>query len=181
MATIASLDNVRSAGNFSKKITNESLTFYLNFTSFWLQQTIGESNYAKAITGTLDPVSYNEKLKYAEALLTVSYALPAVGVNVAESGMLKTASVGGRGGEQELVSFTREILALAANFSYMAHCMIPVSLIVNAKYKEVWFQVVQRVFPGLDEFPTVAMIASDEEGLIQTARGDKAYVPEEDG
>jgi len=181
VATIASLDDVRSAGNFSKKVAEGTLTFYLNFTSFWLKLTIGEANYEKALAGTLDPTSYNEKLKYAEALLTVSYALPAVGVSIAESGMLKTASVGGRGGEQELVSFTREILALAANFSYMAHCMIPESLITNKKYKEIWFEVIQRVFPGLDEFPTVAMIASDEESLIQAARGDKKYVPGEDG
>ena len=181
MATIASLDDVRNAGNFSQKVTEGSLTFYLNFTSFWLKLTIGEANYAKALAGTLDPASYNEKLKYAEALLTVSYALPSIGVNVAESGMLKTASVGGRGGEQELVSFTREILALATNFSYMANTMIPDSLIINKRYKEVWFEVVQRVFPGLDEFPTVAMIGSLEESLIKDARGDKTYVPKEDG
>lgn len=181
MATIASLADVRNAGNFSKKVTEETLAFYLNFTSFWLKLTIGEANYAKAVAGTLDPASYNEKLKYAEALLAVSYALPAIGVNVAESGMLRTASVGGRGGEQELVSFTREILALAANFSYMANTIIPESLITNKRYKEVWFEVVQRVFPGLDEFPTVAMIGSLEEGLIKDARGDKKYVPGEDG
>ncbi|MBA7633306.1 hypothetical protein ES703_40870 [subsurface metagenome] len=72
-------------------------------------------------------------------------------------------------------------MALAANFSYMAHSMIPDSLITNKKYKEVWFEVVQRVFPGLDEFPTVAMIASTEEELIKAARGDKTYVPKEDG
>jgi len=59
--------------------------------------------------------------------------------------------------------------------------MIPESLITNKRYKEVWFEVIQRVFPGLDEFPTVAMVASDEEALIKTARGDKKYVPEEDG
>jgi len=181
VATIASLSDVRDAGNFSKKIENGCLTFYLNFTSFWLKLMIGEPNYEKAIAGTLSPTSFNERLKYAEALLAVSYALPSIGVNIAEAGMLKTASVGGRGGEQELVSFTREILALAANFSYMAHSMIPDSLITNKKYKEVWFEVVQRVFPGLDEFPTVAMIASTEEELIKAARGDKTYVPKEDG
>ena len=181
MATIASLDDVRNAGNFSKKLTDGSLIFYLNFTSFWLKLAIGEANYDKAIAGTLEPEIYNEKLKYAEALLTVSYALPAIGVNVAESGMLRTASVGGRGGEQELVSFTREILALASNFSYMANCMIPECLITSAKFKEFWFEVTQRVFPGLDEFPTVAMISSDEEALIKAARGDKTYVPKEDG
>lgn len=181
MATIASLEDVRNAGNFSKKVFDDSLTFYLNFTSFWLNLMIGEPNYNKAIAGTLSPTSFNERLRYAEALLAVSYCLPALGVNVAESGMLKTASVGGRGGEQELVSFTREILALAANFSYMAHSMIPDSLITNEKYKEVWFEVTQRVFPGLDEFPTVALIASAEEGLIKEARGDKAYEPREDG
>lgn len=180
MATISSLDDVRNAGNFSKKVTDDSLTFYLNFTSFWLKLMIGEPNYAKALAGSLVPGSFNERLRYAEALLTVSYALPAIGVNVAESGMLRTASVGGRGGEQELVSFTREILALATNFSYMAYSMIPDSLISNKKYKEIWFEVTQRVFPGLDEFPTVALLGSLEETLIKDARGDKSYVPSED-
>jgi hypothetical protein len=180
VVTIASLEDVRNAGNFSKKIENACLTFYLTFTSFWLKLMIGEPNYDKAVAGTLDPITFNERLKYAEALLAVSYALPSIGVNIAEAGMLKTASVGGRGGEQELVSFTREILALATNFSYMAHSMIPDSLISNKKYKEIWFEVTQRVFPGLDEFPTVAMIASTEEELIKAARGDKKYVPEED-
>jgi len=178
---LASLDNVRAAGNFGKRISDESLKFYLQFTSYHLQRVVGESNYTDAEAGTLTPASYNTKLMYAEALLTVSFALPALGVRVAESGMLRTTSVGGRGGEQELVSFTREILALASNFAHMGNILIPESLITDAKFKEVWYEVIQRVFPGLDEFPTVALLHSDEEALIKTARGDKTYVPEEDG
>lgn len=178
---LASQDNVRAAGNFGKKISNESLAFYLEFTSFHLHMVIGDTTYAKAEAGTLTPVEFNTKLKYAEALLTVSFALPALAVQIAESGMLRTASVGGRGGDQELVSFTREVLALASNFAHMGNMMIPESLITDAKFKEAWFEVIQRVFPGLDEYPTVAIIASDEEALIKNARGDKLYVPEEDG
>lgn len=178
---LATVDNVRAAGNFGKRIEEASLKFYLQFTSFHLHGVVGDDNYTKAEAGTLVPVEFNTKLKYAEALLTVSFALPALGVRVAESGMLRTTSVGGRGGEQELVSFTRELLALASNFAHMGNIMIPESLITDKKFKEVWFAVIQRVFPGLDEFPTVALLASDEEALIKTARGDKTYVPEEDG
>ncbi len=178
---LASQDNVRAAGNFGKKISNESLAFYLEFTSFHLHMVVGDTTYAKAEAGTLSPEEFNTKLKYAEALLTVSFALPALAVQIAESGMLRTASVGGRGGDQELVSFTREVLALASNFAHMGNMMIPESLITDKKFKEAWFEVIQRVFPGLDEYPTVAIIASDEEALIKSARGDKLYVPEEDG
>lgn len=176
--SLTTTDEVRYAGNFSKKITEETLAFYLNFVGFLLQQMIGKAIYDKAAASLLSPAEDNTKLKLAEALLTVSYSLPAVGIAIAETGMLRTQAVGGRGGELETVSFAREIEELAAHFARLAFAMIPEQYLSD-NAKQVWFSVAQRVFPGLDEMPTMATIHSTAEALIQDERGDEQYNPNE--
>jgi len=174
VATIASIADVRNAGNYSGKVREDSLTFYLNLSSFFLKEMIGQENYEKAVSGSL-PGDDNEKLKIVEALMAVGFSLPAIATVVAETGALRTVSVGGRGGELEVVSFSREITLLASHFFNLAHLIIPSVYIVSENYEQIWHDVIQRVFPGLDETPTVAPIHSYAEGVIKEARGDERF------
>lgn len=179
--TIASVADVRAAGNISQKAGSDTLEFYLEFTSFFLRQILGETRYDQAVAGSLSPSYNNTKLKISEALLTVGFSLPAIGVSIAEQGMLRSFSTGGRGGELETVSFTKEILELANSFISTGHAMIPSDYISAEDYKNVWYNVVMRVFPGLDEIPTMATIASYGEDLLKEARGDQSYDPTKEG
>jgi len=179
--TIASLEDVRNAGNISQKVDAGTLQFYLDFTSFFLREIIGITRYNQAVAGSLSPSYNNVKLKIAEAMLAVGFSLPAVGVSIAEQGMLRSFSTGGRGGELETVSFTKEIMELANTFISTGHAMIPSSYISADAYKQVWYNVVMRVFPGLDEIPTMGTIASYAESLLKYERGDQSYDPTKEG
>jgi len=181
MTSIASKTDVQNAGNFSQKVSDATLDFYLEFTSFYMEMMLGSTTYAAAVAGTLTPAADVTKLKMSEALLTVSFALPAVGITVAEAGMLRTQAVGGRGGELEVVSFVKELKDLALHFATIGLNLIPETYVQSDKFKPVWFSVIQRVFPGLDEMPTMATIHSDAEATIQDARGDEEYTPGETG
>lgn len=177
MDTLATIDDVRHAGNVSKRVDAETLTFYLQFSSKLMRDLLTTAVYTKALAGTL-PADDIFLLKMSEALYTVGYCLPAIGTIVAEQGVLRTASVGGRGGELEAVSFVKELSLLAAHFISLAHVLIPSRYVSDARFEEGWYQVIGRVFPGLDEMPTMAPIFSYAEELLKEARGDKIFNPQ---
>lgn len=172
MSTIATVDNVRHAGNFSEKVSEDVLDFYLTLTSYLFKELIGSSNYAKAVAGSLSGDD-NDKLKKAEALMTVGMALPAISTASAEAGILRSFSVGSRG-ELEVVSFVKEVEVLAAAFLNMS-IQLAGSYVSNISYDSVWSNVVMRMFPSLDEMPTVALIGSEAEAVLKKTRGDVTY------
>jgi len=178
--TIATITDMRHAGNLGGRVSTDSLTFYLDLTSYIFREMISDTTYDKARNGQLDG-NDNDMLKKAEALLAVGFSLPAIATHIVETGMLKIQTVGSRGGDLEAVSFAKEVMELAANFLNMAQHVIPTKYVVSDSYKKVWFEVVQRVFPALDEMPTIAQIGSYAEGVIQKERGDEVYVKGEMG
>jgi hypothetical protein len=109
--------------------------------------------------------------------MTVGFALPAVAAASVEGGTLSAYSFG-RSGQVELRSIAKEIMDLASNYMIMAKALIPDSYIVIESTENVWNEVVMRVFPGLDEMPTVATIHSEAETLIKESRGDVIYTEE---
>jgi hypothetical protein len=176
--SLASVEDVRQAGNYSDRIKDGSITFYLEISSYVLSAMIGSTNYGLAKSESLD-VPFNDMLKKAEACMAVSFSLPAVGVKTSEMGIIKQMAMA-RGGEFQNISFAKEIMELASAFMSMANFLIPDDLIQDADaYGLVWHHIVQTLFPSLDEFPTRATIRSAEEEIIQEERGSEAYV--EDG
>jgi len=118
------------------------------------------------------------RLKKAEALMTVSFALPAIGMVAGEQGILSALSLG-TGGQMEVMSYAKEIMELAGAFMNLA-IRITSGYLITEKYQEVWHHVILRMFPSLDEMPTVATIKSEDETLLKYYRGDVAYEPEHD-
>ena len=176
-ATLASVEDVRIAGNLSGRILEDSLRFYLEIASYYLSGMIGSDNYDAARKETLD-APYNDMLRKAEACMAVSFALPAVGVKTTEQGIVKQMAMA-RGGEYQNMSFAKEIRELAESFMSMANFLIPTELIADTDaYNLVWYHIVQTVFPGLDEFPTRGTMHSAAEEVIQEARGTESYVPD---
>jgi len=177
--TIATIADMKNAGNLGARIDDDCLTFYLELVSYMLRRMLGDTNYDAAVAGTLDPAIHNDMIKKAEALMATGFALPALGTKIVETGMLKIQSVGSRGGEIQVASFAKEVMELAANFINMGQHIIPDDYIVADEYKTVWYQVMQRVFPALDELPTMARMHSAAEAAIKRERGDKIYEPED--
>lgn len=178
MDTIANVEKVRWAGGFDAKVSADTIQFYLDLTSILFREMIGDENYDKAVAGTLTALD-NLRLEKAEALMAVAFSVPALATPIGQTGMVRMERVG-VGGNIEVFSFTREVMNYAANFMNMGRRMIPEAYILDSEaYKEVWSEVVLRVFPGLDELPTQATIASEAEVLLQDARGDRAYFPGE--
>lgn len=118
------------------------------------------------------------RLKKAEALMTVSFALPAIGMVSGEQGILSALSLG-TGGQMEVMSYAKEIMELAGAFMNLA-IRIASGYLITEKYQEVWHHVILRMFPSLDEMPTVATIKSEDETLLKYYRGDVAYEPKHD-
>lgn len=176
-ATLATEEDVLQAGNFSDRISSESVTFYLRIGSYFVSGVIGATNYLSAKKQELDE-PYNDMLRKAEACVAVSFALPALAVKTSEMGMVKQMAMA-RGGEYQSMSFAKEIQELAGAFMALAYFLIPSSLIQDAEsYGQVWHHTFQVLFPTMDEFPTRATIHSYSEGLIQTARGFDEYIPD---
>lgn len=116
------------------------------------------------------------RLKKSEALMTVSFALPAIGMVAGEQGILSALSLG-TGGQMEVMSYAKEIMELAGAFMNLA-IRVASGYLITEKYQDVWHHVILRMFPSLDEMPTVATIASEDEMLLKYYRGDEAYKPE---
>lgn len=115
------------------------------------------------------------RLKKAEALMTVSFALPAISMVAGEQGVLSALSLG-TGGQMEVMSYAKEIMELAGAFMNLA-IRVTSGYLITEKYQEVWHHVILRMFPSLDEMPTVATIKSEDETLLKYYRGDVAYEP----
>lgn len=171
--TLASTDDVRYAGNFSQKLSEDSVVFYLEIASYYLYDMVGATNYGAAKAGTLDPPQ-NDKLKKAEACLAVAFALPALGLHLSEMGFVKQMAMA-RGGEYQSMSFAKEIQELAAAFLNMVHFLVPSDMKTADRYKLGWSYVVQTLFPSTDEHPTRAPIASYSESVIMNARGTELW------
>lgn len=178
LQTICSIDDVRAAGNYTPKVETITVTFYLELVGIMLRELIGVTNYEKALLTTS---GYTElelaRLKKAEALLAVGFSLPAVSSITTAQGTLAAYNFG-RAGEVEVKSIAKEIMELASNYIIMGKALIPTELFVDQEEgRSVWSTVFMRVFPGLDEMPTVATVHSEAESIIQTERGDVAYEP----
>jgi len=171
--TLASVDDVRYAGNFSKRLEEQSIIFYLEIASYYLHGMIGAENYSDAKAGNhVAPI--NDKLKKAEACLSVAFALPALGIHLSEMGYVKQMAMA-RGGEYQAMSFAKEIQELSAAFLNMVHFLVPSDMKANDNYRQGWSYVVQTLFPSFDEHPTRATLHSYSEAVIINARGTEAY------
>ncbi len=168
--TLATVDDVRNAGNYGR-VEAGVLLFYLELTSFLFREMIGEDNYNAALADTLDELDV-VRLTKAEALLAVGFSLPAVSAPTTQAGTVRTLTIG-RTGQVEVASFTKEIMELAASYINMGRSLIPSEYYITEEAVAIWSAVFQKVFPGLDELPTMATIHSEAESLIQEARGDE--------
>lgn len=172
--TIASIDDVRKAGNISEGIDNTILQFYLDIASILFRDMITEAIYTEALA---DPPTFTEialkRLKITEAMMTVGLILPCLAMQPEERGILSVISHGA-GGQLEKWSFAKEVEALAATFMNLGY-QISGEYITEEGYEAVWSEVVMRMFPSLDETPTVAPMHSADEILIKLRRGDKIY------
>lgn len=172
--TLTTVDEVRNAGNIDIKIPEPIITFYLNFSSIMLKEIIGDENYAKALANQLEGFD-NDKLRMAEALMAVGVALPALANPTVIAGTTRTTRVG-VGGETEVFSFTKEITSMASYFLQLGKNLVPSALVQDTEtFGAIWSSTIMRVFPGIDEIPTVATIASDVEELLKDDRGDSDY------
>jgi hypothetical protein len=174
--TIASIDDIRHAGNISSRVEDEILNFYLDISSILFSEMVGSTVYLEAIGDppTLTAIAL-KKLKISEALMTVGLILPCLSMQPEERGILSVISQGAAG-QLEKWSFVKEIDALAATFINLAY-QISGEFITAEGYETVWSEVIMRMFPSLDEMPTVAPIHSDEEILIKIRRGDEVVTP----
>lgn len=173
--SLASVDDVRFAGNISEKVEEQTIRFYLQLASYFMYAMIGSDNYVDALKGTgscIPPV--DDMLKKAEALVAVSFALPSVSLHLSEMGAVKQMAMA-RGGEYQAMSYAKEIQEMAASYMTLARVLIPDSLIISENYAAIWSHVAMVVFPSLDEYPTRATIHSWAETLLQEARGDEVY------
>jgi len=174
--TIASVDDVRRAGNISDRIDVGILQFYLDIASISLSEMVGSTIYEEAIkdSSTLEAKAL-KRLMITEALMTVGFILPCLAMQPEERGILSVISHGA-GGQLEKWSYVKEVNELAATFLNLAY-QISSEYISTEGYEGVWSQVIMRMFPSLDEMPTVAPIASEEEILIKIRRGDEVVLP----
>jgi len=174
--TIANVDMVRWAGGIDSRVNEECLKFYLKLTSHLFREMIGDTNYDAVLNGTVatDVIS---RIESAEALLTVGFAYPAIAAPVGEVGLVRNMRVG-VGGQVEIFSPSKEIMAMAANFINMAKSLIPTVYFQAETASGIWHTVVMNVFPGVSEIPTVGDIHSYEEEVIKTERGDRDYAAE---
>ena len=176
--SIASVEDVRRAGNISDRVDKEVIQFYLDIASMLFSKMVGDTTYAAAVARTEESIIIR-KFKYSEALMAVGLALPALSMGAEERGMLSVISHGA-GGQLEKFSFVKEVQELAATFMNMAQ-QISSGYIIEDGYENVWYQVIQRVFPALDEMPTIATIKSEDEELIQYLRGERDFYPSVEG
>lgn len=170
MSTLATEEDVRAAGNFSSNVPTKTLTFYLELCDYFILEMIGADNYA----GTeLSEISI-DRIKKAEALMTVALALPAISTVTATQGIARTMTMGGSGGSLEVVSFVKEINDLATTFLTMSQQLLAEFVIDEEKDSSIWSSVIMRMFPGLSEMPTVGDMHSVEEERLKLLRGDEA-------
>lgn len=178
--TLASVEDVRNAGNISDRVSKDVIQFYLDISSMLFSQMVGTTVYAAALDPTSDIESgIVRRFIYSEALMTVGLSLPALAMSPEERGILSVISHGA-GGQLEKFSFTKEVQELAATFLNLAQ-QISSGYILEEGYENIWVNVVMRMFPSLDEMPTVAFIGSEEEALLQYQRGEEVFVPGIDG
>ena len=168
--TIASVEDVKRAGNISERIDIDVIQFYLEIASMLFAKMIGETVYAQAISTppTLDS-SVVKAFAKSEALMTVGLVLPSLAMSPEERGLLQVISHGA-GGQLEKFSFVKEVQELAATFMNLAQ-QISQAYIIEEGYELVWHKVIMRMFPSLDELPTQGMIKSEDEAILQAARG----------
>lgn len=168
--TVASVEDVRRAGNISDRVDVEVLQFYLEIASTLFSQMVGITVYAEAVA---DPPTLDEdilgKFKKSEALMVVGLVLPALAMSPEERGLLQVVSHGA-GGQLEKFSFVKEVQELATTFMNLSQ-QLSQDYIIEKGYENVWHKVIMRMFPSLDEIPTVGMIKSEEEALLQAQRG----------
>lgn len=175
--SLASIEDVKRAGNISDRVSTETLQFYLEIASMLFSEMVGSTVYAAALSRDESQTesSIIRKFKKSEALMTVGLALPALAMMPEERGLLSVISHGA-GGQIEKYSFVKEVQELAATFLNLAQ-QISAGFIVEEGYENVWYNVIQRMFPALDEMPTVATIKSVDEELIQYLRGEITFYP----
>jgi len=174
--TIASVDDIKRAGNVSDRVSTETLQFYLGIGSMLFKEMVSPTVYAEAIARNLDSIVI-QKFKYSEALLSLGLAIPALAMSPEERGILSVISHGA-GGQLEKFSFVKEVQDLAATFLNLAQ-QLSSGYIITAGYEAVWYNVIQRMFPALDEMPTVATIESNQELLLKAKRGDELFQPKD--
>lgn len=176
--TIASIDDVKKAGNIAEGIDKEILQFYLDIASILFSEMITDTVYQEALAdpATLDAIVL-KRFMITESMMTVGLILPCLAMQPEERGILSVISQGA-GGQLEKWSFVKEVEALAAVFMNLGY-QISSTYITTEGYEAVWSEVVMRMFPSLDEIPTVAPIHSADEILIKIRRGDKMYYPDQ--
>jgi hypothetical protein len=172
ITTLATETDVRNAGNFSDRVSNGVITFYLELTSFLMRDMIGDTNYEAAFQGGGLSDENKLRLQKAEALMTVGMSLPAVAAPTTQAGTLQSFNIG-RTVDIEVKSIAKEIMEMAANFITLAKGIIPPGMITDEGQEDVWCKVYMKVFPSLSEMPTVADMHSTAEAVIQEARGDE--------
>lgn len=177
LQTLVTADDVKTAGNLSSRASNATILFYVEIASLIFREMIGTTVYANAIAGTLE-ADVLLRLKKSETLMTIAFALPAIGMVAGEQGVLSALSLG-TGGQMEVMSYAKEITELAGAFMNLA-IRVASGYLITEMYQQVWHHVILRMFPSLDEMPTVATIASEDEMLLKYYRGDEAYKPEHD-
>jgi hypothetical protein len=176
--TIASIDDVRLAGNISDRIEEDILKFYLDIASILFSEMITDTVYQEALANpaTLS-ATVLKKLMITEAMMTVGLVIPCLAMQPEERGFLSVISQGA-GGQLEKWSYVKEVQELAATFMNLGY-QISGEYITTEGYETVWAEVVMRMFPSLDEIPTAAPIHSADEILIKIARGDEMFYPEQ--
>jgi hypothetical protein len=168
--TLATAVDVIRAGNLSKKIDEGTIEFWIDVAAFMLGEAVGVELYAYAVAN----ITYYPKLIKAETLMAVALCLPSIAIVSSTSGFMRSLSMGSNG-YFEVFSFTKEVIALSNFYSSMAQQFMA-EYITDENQHFVWSKVVQRVFPGLDEYPTQGTIRSADEGDIQGYRGSTSYV-----
>jgi hypothetical protein len=174
LTTLANETDVRSAGNFSDRVAQGTIVFYLELTSFLMRDLITDTVYQTAYPDGSMSMSNKLRLVKAEALMTVGLALPAVAAPTTQAGTLQSFNIG-RTVDIEVKSFAKEIMDMAANFITLAKGIIPAGMITEEGQQSVWSRVYMRVFPSLSEMPTVADMHSLAEAAIQEVRGEDFF------
>lgn len=167
MTTLADADDVKAAGNFSSNVTAAVIVFYLQLADYVVLDMIGAANYA----GTGLTTAEKDRIKKAEALMTVGMCLPAISTVTATQGIARSFSTSGAG-HIEVLSFVKEVNELAATFMSMANSLISAFIVDEVSYGEIWSSVIMRLFPAITETPTVGDIHSAVERRLKLARGD---------
>ena len=176
LKTISLVEDIQNAGNLSKRIDDKVIIFYQELASYYLRDMLTDTVYDAVLngTGSLTDIQ-RDKIKKSEAMITVAFCLPALAVATSAQGINRIVSLGSSG-TMEYLSYAKEISELASVF-LNAGLQLIVAWVEEDKYKSVWSEVILRMFPSLDEMPTVAMVGSEAEALLKSARGDVAYEP----